>query len=341
MQDSPTTRGAAAAPFAPSIDEEPNLAEFDFAEAVRHGLALRPRRIASKWLYDGPGSRLFEAICESEDYYIPRAEAAILRAQGDAVARALGPNVSLVELGSGSSTKVRHLLDVLESPRCYVPIEISQEQLAAATGRLSADYPDLPILPLALDYMKPFELPSPARQGRVAGFFPGSTLCNLLPHNTVAFLRRMAGVLGPGSLFLAGVDLKKDETVLLRAYNEVDGPIWHFNLNILDRMNRELCADFDRAAFRHEAVYNRAAGRIEAAIVSLRDQRATVAGESVALARGERILLEYSHKYEVPEFQALARSAGWTPLEAWVDERRLFSVHLLANHADQASSGST
>jgi uncharacterized SAM-dependent methyltransferase len=186
--------------------------------------------------------------------------------------------------------------------------------------------------------MKPFELPPLARQGRIAAFFPGSTLCNLLPHNSAAFLRRMAGILGPGSLFLAGVDLKKDEATLLRAYNEVDGPIWHFNLNILDRMNRELGADFDRTAFRHEALYNRAAGRIEAALVSLRDQQARVAGETVALARGERIVLEYSHKYEVAEFQDLARSAGWTPVEAWVDDRRLFSVHLLANRPDQPAA---
>jgi dimethylhistidine N-methyltransferase len=267
MQDGEPEPGTAVAP---SIDEEPNLAEFGFAEAVRHGLSLRPRRIASKWLYDAAGSRLFEAICDSEGYYVPRAEAAILRAKGAPIARALGRGVGLVELGSGSSTKVRLLLDALEAPRCYVPIEISQEQLAQAAERLRDDYPDLPILPLALDYMKPFELPPLARQGRIAAFFPGSTLCNLLPHNSAAFLRRMAGILGPGSLFLAGVDLKKDEATLLRAYNEVDGPIWHFNLNILDRMNRELGADFDRTAFRHEALYNRAAGRIEAALPQVR-----------------------------------------------------------------------
>lgn len=325
------TRGMAAA--LPAIDEEPNLASFGFAEAVAHGLSLRPRRLGSKWLYDDAGARLFERIVASPGYYLGRAEMAILQAQGPALSRALGPGGSLVELGSGSSTKVRILLDALERPRCYLPVEISAAQLQRAAEAIRRDYPGLDVQPLTADYMQDFEIPPRLREGRLLAYFPGSTLCNLLPANSIAFLRRMGRILGPRSLFLAGVDLKKDEAVLLAAYNDPGGPIWQFNLNIVDRMNRELGAGLDRDAFRHEAVYNRAAGRIEAAIVPQHEQEARVAGRRYRLPAGERIVLEYSHKYRVEEFQALARQAGWRALQAWTDGAGLFSLHLLENEA--------
>jgi dimethylhistidine N-methyltransferase len=320
-----------AAPVTPAIDEEPNLAAFGFAQSVAHGMTLQPKRIASKWLYDAEGSRLFDDIVASPRYYLPRAEMEILRTRAPAIASAAGPDASLVELGSGSSTKVRILLDALIEPRCYVPIEISEEQLKGAAAAILRDYPLMAVSPLAADYTKDFELPASVQGGRVMAFFPGSTLCNLLPHNSVGFLRRMHAILGPDALFLAGVDLKKDEATMLAAYNDPEGAIWRFNLNVLDRMNRELGTGLDRSAFRHAATYNRAAGRIEAAIYPLADEEFTILGRPVALAAGEPIVLEYSHKYRVDEFQNLAREAGWTPVEAWTDSANLFSVHLLSN----------
>lgn len=317
-----------------SIDEEPNLADFSFADAVVHGLSLQPKRIASKWLYDVEGARLFEEIVASPGYYVPSAEAAILRAHSAEIAEILGPGGSLLELGSGSSTKVRILLNAMRSLRCYLPVDISEVQLLEASETLRRDYPSLLVHPISADYTRDFELPSLVREGKLMAFFPGSTLCNLLPHNSVNFLRRMNSVLGPESLFLVGVDLKKDETVMLRAYNDPDGPIWHFNLNILARMNRELGTELDWKNFRHEAIYNHKAGRIEAAIYPVCDQEITIASHPLIMREGEPIVLEYSHKYDIEAFQALAREAGWKPRHAWVDPDGLFSVYLLMNSDD-------
>ena len=314
-----------------AIDDEPNLIDCSFADAVVHGLSIKPKRIGSKWLYDRKGAILFEKIVSSPNYYIPRAEASILRTHSAEIADFLGPNGSLLELGSGSSTKVRILLDAMESLRFYLPVEISEAQLLEACQALRRDYPAISIYPVAADYMKEFELPRLARNGKLMAFFPGSTLSNLLPQNSVRFMSRMNAILGPGSMFLIGVDLKKDEASLIRAYNDAYGAIWHFNLNILERINTELGCAFQIEKFRHQAIYNREAGRIESAIYSTEDQEIVVAGESFELARGERIVLEYSHKYDLDEFQALAVDAGWVPREAWVDRDELFSVHLLSN----------
>jgi dimethylhistidine N-methyltransferase len=312
---------------------EPNLTDFDFEESVAHGLSLRPRRLASKWLYDDIGAALFEGIVASPGYYAARAELEILQAHGPEIARALGPRGSLVELGSGASVKVRRLLDAMPDLARYVPVEISEAQLQEAAAAIRADYPDLEVVPIAADFTRDFDLSRVVGDGPVLGFFPGSTLCNLLPDNSEAFLRRMHALLGPDSLFLVGVDLQKDEAVLRRAYNEPGGAIWDFNLNILARMNRELDAGLDPADFRHEAIYNREAQRIEAGIYPLRDLSVTVAGQDFDLPAGQPIVLEYSHKYTLDSFAALAARAGWSTLDAWTDRERLFSVHLLTNRA--------
>lgn len=313
------------------FDAEPNLADFDFEASVAHGLALRPRRLASKWLYDDIGAALFEGIVASPGYYAARAELEILQAHGPEIARALGPGGSLVELGSGASVKVRRLLDAMHDLTRYVPVEISEAQLRESAEAIRSDYPDLEVTPIAADFTKDLDLSEVVGDGPVLGFFPGSTLCNLLPRNSEAFLRRMHAVLGADSLFLVGVDLQKDEAVLRRAYNEPGGAIWDFNLNILERMNREFDAGLDKADFRHEAIYNTDAQRIEAGIYPLRDLSVTVAGRRFDLPAEQPIILEYSHKYTLEGFAALAARAGWATLNAWTDREKLFSVHLLTN----------
>lgn len=312
---------------------EPNLTDFDFEESVAHGLSLRPRRLASKWLYDDIGADLFEGIAASPGYYAARAELEILQAHGPEVARALGAGGSLVELGSGASVKVRRLLDAMPGLSRYVPVEISEAQLAGSAAAIRADYPDLEVVPIAADFTRDFSLSGVVGGGPVLGFFPGSTLCNLLPENSEAFLRRMHALLGPDSLFLVGVDLQKDEAVLRRAYNEPGGAIWDFNLNIIERMNREFDAGLDIADFRHEAIYNPEAQRIEAGIYPLRDLSVTVAGQTFDLPAEQPIVLEYSHKYTQESFAALAARAGWRTVDAWTDSEDLFSVHLLTNRA--------
>ena len=314
-------------------DAEPNLADFAFEASVAHSLSLRPRRLASKWLYDDIGAALFEGIVASPGYYAARAELEILQAHGPEIARALGPRGSLVELGSGASVKVRQLLDAMPDLARYVPVEISAAQLVQSAAAIRVDYPDLEVTPIAADFTRDFDLSGVVGDGPVLGFFPGSTLCNLLPDNSEAFLRRMHALLGADSLFLVGVDLQKDEAILRRAYNEPGGAIWDFNLNILERMNRELGAGLDLSDFRHEAIYNAEAHRIEAAIYPLRDLSVTVAGQSFDLPADQPIILEYSHKYTLDSFAALAARAGWDTLNAWTDRANLFSVHLLTNRA--------
>lgn len=315
----------------PATDAEPNLADLGFEASLAHGLGLQPRRIASKWLYDDIGAALFEGIVATPAYYIPQAERAILQASGPAIARAFGDGGSLVELGSGASTKVRWLLDVMPTLDRYVPIEISEAQLRTAASSIRADYPGLEVVPIAADFTRPFELPPAVRDGPVLGFFPGSTLCNLLPVNSEAFLGRLHSILGPDSLFLVGVDLRKDTDILLRAYNDPGGPIWDFNLNIIDRMNRELGTAIHKAAFRHAATYNAVEGRIEAAIYPMKDMSVTIGDQTFELVAEEPVVLEYSHKYTMEGFAALAQRAGWATLDAWTDENKLFSVHLLTN----------
>lgn len=315
------------------IDAELDPADHDFEASVAHGLSLRPRRLQSKWLYDDRGADLFEGIVASPHYYMARAELEILQARGPEIAEALGAGGSLVELGSGASVKVRRLLDAMPDLIRYVPVEISQAQLLAAAAAIRRDYPRLEVMPLIADFTRKFDLPAVIGQSRVLGFFPGSTLCNLLPENSEAFLRRMHSVFGPDSLFLVGVDLQKPEGVLRRAYNEPGGAIWDFNLNIVDRINRELGADLDKADFRHEALYNTEVHRIEAGLYPLRDLTLKVAGQSFHLAAEQPIILEYSYKYTLESFAALSARAGWRTLNAWTDSDGLSSMSLLTNRA--------
>lgn len=313
------------------IDVEPNLTDLGFEASLAQGFSLSPRRLASKWLYDDHGAVLFEDIVASAGYYAARAEVEILKARGPEIASVFGTGGSLVELGSGASKKVRHLLDAMPALDRYVPVDISQAQLLEASEGLRADYPDLEVMPIAADFTRDFGLPDVVAEGRVMGFFPGSTLCNLLQGNSEAFLRRLHDLLGPDSLFLVGVDLQKDEAILINAYNEPGGAIWDFNLNIIDRMNRELGLELDKGDFRHEATYNTEAHRIEAAIYPLRDLSIAVAGQTFELLAEQPIVLEYSHKYTLEGFADLAARAGWRTLEAWTDKGELFSVHLLTN----------
>lgn len=301
----------------------------EFREVVLQGLAASPKRIASKWLYDRLGSALFERICASEDYYVTRTECAILRGSGLEIAMAVGPAADLVELGSGSSTKIRILLDALVRPRTYVPIDIARDHLLAAAAAVQRDYPGLRVAPLCADYGQPFTLPLEANAGNTVLFIPGSTLCNLFRDEMLVFMQRLGRMVGPGAALLVGVDLKKDERILLRAYNDRAGTMAAFNLNLLRRITEELGAAVSPDGFCHEARWNAAERRIEVFLFSRRAQCVRIAGEAFRFAEGEGIHMENSHKYSVAEFRRLAEQAGWRPESVWTDARELFSVHLL------------
>jgi dimethylhistidine N-methyltransferase len=305
--------------------------EETFQDAALSGLARAEKAIPCRFLYDRRGSALFEAICELPEYYVTRTEMAILRERAGAIAERVGPRAQLVEFGSGASRKVRLLLDALRDLVAYVPIDISKAFLRQAASGVAADFPDVEVSAICADYSEPRRLPMlpVLRGGRRVGFFPGSTIGNLMPDEAVSFLSGCREALGPGSGMIVGVDLKKDPRLLHDAYNDSSGVTAEFILNILDRMNRELGADFDRSRFAYDAFYNGEAGRIEIFLRSTMAQIVTVARRPIAFTAGERVHVEYSYKYTVEELGELAARAGYRAVDCWTDDARLFSVHYL------------
>lgn len=301
----------------------------DFARDLVAGLQASPKRIPPKHFYDTAGSRLFERITALPEYYPTRAEMQILRDRAGAIADLVPTEGALVEFGSGSSAKVRLLLAKLPKLGAYVPVDISGEFLGEEARRLRAEHPALQVVPVAADFTKPFSVPEAVRGLARAGFFPGSTIGNFDPDDAKAFLRNAAAVLGPGAVFIVGVDLVKDENVLNRAYDDAQGVTAAFNLNLLARANRELRADFDLDAFAHHAFFNEEQSRIEMHLVSRKAQQVHVAGATVAFDEGETIHTENSYKYTVDGFVRLAADAGWRGSDVWTDKDRLFSVHAL------------
>ncbi len=295
-------------------------------EEVLSGLAEYPKRIPPKFFYDERGSKLFEAICELPEYYLTRTEIALLRRHSDAIARLVGPDCLLVELGSGASQKVRLLLEALRPP-AYMPVDICQYQLRQAAHALASDYPWLEIHSACLDYSETWELPYCPPHLRRVVFFPGSTVGNFEPEEAKTFLCRIARLVEPDGGLLIGVDLKKDTRTLDAAYDDAQGVTAAFNVNLLERINREAGANFDLAAFRHHAFYNEAAGRIEMHLVSLRRQQIKVSDRLFRFDEGETIHTENSYKYTTAEFQELAAGAGLSAASTWTDDRGLFSIH--------------
>jgi dimethylhistidine N-methyltransferase len=298
---------------------------------VLRGLALPEKNIPSLYFYDQRGSELFDAITLLPEYYPTRTEIAILEAHGAEMAAALGPGVRLIELGSGSALKTELLLARLDRPAAYVPVEISREHLLASAARIAADFPGLEVLPVTADFTEAFELPEPKRCAvrRNVAFFPGSTIGNFPRTMAADLLDAISREVGPGGAMLIGVDLVKDRSVLERAYNDPAGVTAEFNLNLLARLNRELAANFDLDGFRHEAVWDEAAGRIEMRLVSQRAQHVRVAGRAFEFAPGEILVTEYSHKYTLEGFRSLAERNGFSVVRVWTDPERLFSVQLL------------
>jgi L-histidine N-alpha-methyltransferase len=314
--------------LATANEHAPDLAR-DFTE-ILEGLLAAQKRISPKWFYDERGSELFDRICALPEYYPTRTELSIMAEHLDEIAELVGPRAAVIEFGAGSNVKVRQLLDALEQPAAYVPVEISADYLLKQAEDLARDYPDVHIQPVFADFTQPFDLPRhPVMPERNLVFFPGSTIGNFTRGEARDLLGVMRAEAKDDGALLIGVDLRKDPDVLYAAYNDREGVTAEFNRNVLHRLNRELGADFDVDAFRHEAVYDEENGRIEMRLVSLADQIVTIAGRRVAFRHGEFIITEYSHKYSIEGFQAMARAAGFEPVRAWTDERSLFSVHYM------------
>lgn len=308
-------------------DHEPT--QSGFLDAVIEGLSARERSIPYRFLYDEAGSKLFDAITRLPEYYPTRTEIGILKAHADDIADHVGPDAELIELGSGSSDKVGLLLDALERPAVYVPIDISCEHLMAAAHRIAEAWPRLEVHAICSNFDEDFALPQPRAGGRRLGFYPGSTIGNFAPGEAREFLADWARRLGKGAQLLIGVDLQKSAEVLNAAYDDAQGVTARFTLNLLARANRELGADFDLGGFRHEALYLEDEGRVGINLVSLRDQTVTIDGRAFGFAAGERVHVEDSWKYTIEGFRNLAADAGYRSIDHWTDADHLFSVHLL------------
>lgn len=307
----------------------------DFAAAVLDGLSRPQKSLPCAFFYDELGSALFDRICEQPEYYPTRTEQAILDRVAAPIAALLGPGVQLVELGSGSSRKVRTLLERLVNPLSYVGIDISRDHLRRSCDRLAADYPWLEVMALCADYLQDVPVPPPqaGMPRRRVGFFPGSTLGNFTPAEAEMFLARWRDTLRHGGVegggMLIGIDLRKDPALLEAAYDDAAGVTAAFNLNLLGRINRELDGTFTPASFRHMALWDAERSCVSMYLVSRRDQIVRAAGQRFAILEGEAIHTEDSHKYSIEGFQALARRAGYRPAAVWTDPNALFSLHWL------------
>jgi L-histidine Nalpha-methyltransferase len=298
-----------------------------FRADVLAGLKTNPRAIPARWFYDRAGSELFEAITHLPEYYPTRVETALLAAHCGDVAKLTGSGRVIVEFGSGSSTKTPHLLRA-SRPSAYVPIDISGEFLRASASELGLEFPTLPIHPVEADFMHDVTLPDAVADLPKLGFFPGSTIGNLIARTSVDLLRRMRATLGTGSMLLIGMDRVKDEATLTAAYDDPAGVTARFNKNLLIRINRELGGNIPVDAFAHVARWNDSYARIEMHLEATRDVTFTVEGDVFSMAAGDTIHTENSHKYGSRDARLLLRAGGWTPLAEWTDAADQFALIL-------------
>ncbi len=309
------------------FDQHPQAA--DFRSDVINGLSASPSYILPKYFYDETGSRLFEKICATEEYYPTRTEVSIIRSNIDEIVATLGRECLLIEPGSGDSYKVRLLLDALR-PIAYLPIDISYRYLQDEAEKLAKEFDWLNVHAICADFTGKLELPYDVGSDKKVAFFPGSTIGNFLPEQALKVLAEIRQMVGAGGGLLIGVDLEKSPAILNRAYNDSAGYTALFNKNLLTRINRELGADFNLEQFDHHAFYNEQDYRIEMHLLSKTDQRVQIDDHSFEFRREQSILTEYSHKYSVDRFTVLAEQAGFLPVKVWTDENSLFSLHYLS-----------
>ncbi len=310
-----------------TIDETVLQADPAFLADVLNGLAQSRKAIPARWFYDRRGSELFEEITRLSEYYPTRIETALLAEHSDEVGLIAGKGRAVVEFGSGSSLKTPRLLSCV-APSAYVPIDISGDFLRDSAAALQEDFPELSILPVEANFMHPVPLPPAVANLSKLGFFPGSTIGNLVPRSGVNLLRDMIETMGVDAMLLIGMDQVKDTDVLVRAYDDAAGVTAAFNLNLLERINRELGADVPVEAFRHRAVWNDTWSRIEMHLAATRDLSFTIAGQRFHVAEGETIHTENSHKYTPRSGRQLLAAGGWTPLREWSDADAMFSLIL-------------
>lgn len=297
---------------------------------ILNGLSAPQKQISPKYFYDARGSKLFDDITRLPEYYLTNAELGIMRDNIAEIVELVGKQASLIEFGSGSSLKTRILLEHLSELAAYVPVDISEQHLHASASQIRDEFPHVDVLPVVADFTQQFSLPAPmVMPVRNIVYFPGSTIGNFECEMAIGLLRVMHHEAGKGGALLIGVDLQKDPAVIEKAYNDSAGVTAQFNLNMLQRLNRDYGANFDVNAFTHSANYDQDKSRVVIKLVSQADQTFEIGDTAFDIAAGESILTEYSHKYTLDGFAAMARTAGFAVEKVWTDAERLFSVQFL------------
>ncbi len=297
---------------------------------IVNGLSARQKQISPKYFYDERGSKLFDDITRLPEYYLTNTELGIMRDNIAEIVELDGKQASLIEFGSGSSLKTRILLKHLSELAAYVPVDISKEHLHASARQIRDEFPHVDVLPVVADFTQEFSLPAPiVMPVRNIVYFPGSTIGNFECEMAIGLLRVMHHEAGKGGALLIGVDLQKDPAVIEKAYNDSAGVTAQFNLNMLQRLNRDYGANFDVNAFTHSANYDQDKSRVVIKLVSQADQTFEIGDTAFDIADGESILTEYSHKYTLDDFAAMAQAAGFAVERVWTDAERLFSVQFL------------
>jgi dimethylhistidine N-methyltransferase len=297
------------------------------------GLSQSPKMISPKYFYDEQGSRLFEQICELPEYYLTRTEIDIMQSCMDEMSARIGKQARVIEYGIGSGLKTRILLEGLDDPVAFIPIDISPEHLAEASRELAQRFPHIEILPVAADFTRPVLIPETKRKSlRNLVYFPGSTIGNFEPDAALELLRVMRQEAGPGGALLIGTDLKKDPQIIEPAYNDSHGVTAQFNLNMLRHLNRKFDSDFNLQHYRHHATYDEQSGRVEMHLISEDDQQVTLGEHQFSIANGEKIITEYCHKFSPEDFRELASCAGFCHVNSWTDLNHWFSIQLFECH---------
>ncbi|HET9625174.1 MAG TPA: L-histidine N(alpha)-methyltransferase [Kofleriaceae bacterium] len=296
---------------------------------VLAGLRAPHKQLPCRLLYADAGAELFEKICTLDAYYPTRSELALLGQHLPQIAHHVGPHARVIEPGSGEGKKTRMLLQSLDAPSGYVPIDVAHDQLQRLAAGLRRDFPAVDIAPVTADYTAPFELPVPGHAfKRTLVFFPGSTIGNFEPDDARRFLARLATLAGPDRMLLVGADATRDAEVLLRAYDDEHGVTAAFNKNALAVLNRARDATFDLDAFHHRAVWNAAASRVEMHLVSKRRQVVRVGAAEVTFVADEPIVTEHCYKHTPAAMHALLASAGWRPRQVFTASPMPFRLWL-------------
>ena len=312
------------------VDIQPKT-QIEFYEAVLEGLSLSQKTISPKFFYDERGSKIFDKICNTPEYYVTRTEIALLNNIQEELYTLVEPESAVVEYGCGSSIKIKALLSALPQPSHYIAIDISKTHLISTAKEIASNYNNISVAAICADFMEPINWPERAsfESLKRLAFFPGSTIGNLNPSEACQFLKHVRNLVGDEGAFLIGVDMKKDAEIFNRAYNDKVGHTADFNLNLLHRMKKELDADINISEFSHKAFYNEKLGRVEMHLISDTKQGIKINNLEFSFEKGESIHTECSYKYSIIEFSELAKKSGFSVLKNWSDKRNYFGIYLL------------